>query len=89
MSASLPMGSKNAAAPKRYAVAIQLKRIASILKCLPIVGSAKLTDEPINGVRNALSVATISTLFLVEVLSMFVMLNVKRQGTVLSSQNCF
>jgi hypothetical protein len=65
MSASLPKGTKNIAADKRYAVATQPKSTASMANSLPMVGRAIFTEEPIKGVRKAVSVATSKAVLLV------------------------
>jgi len=58
ISAILPKGTKNMAAERRYAVATQPNKIASIANSLPMEGSAMLTEEPMKGVRKEDNVAT-------------------------------
>src|SRR5512136_146901 len=57
MSASLPKGTRNMAAARRYEVATQLSDTASIANSAPIEGRAMLIEEPIKGGRKAASVA--------------------------------
>jgi hypothetical protein len=64
MSASLPRGTKNIAANKRYAVTTQLNRKASMANSLPIVGRAMLTAEMSKGVIKAASVTMNKTALL-------------------------
>jgi hypothetical protein len=52
-----PKGSKNIAAARRYAVAIQPSDRALRESSLPIDGSAMLTEDDVNGVRNELIAA--------------------------------
>ena len=54
MSAILPNGTRNTAAARRYEVATQLSKIASIENSLPI------KEDPIKGVTNEATVATIN-----------------------------
>jgi len=72
ISATLPKGTTNVAAARRYAVATQPNEIASIANSLPIEGSAMLTEEPIKGAKKAPNVATIKAAFLFAALSTFV-----------------
>jgi hypothetical protein len=58
MSASLPSGTRNIAAARRYAVEIQLKVIASAENSLPIEGMAILMEVPMKGVRKEAVAAT-------------------------------
>ena len=51
MSASLPKGSMNMIAVRRYAVLIHPSVIASQSNSLPIVGSEMFTDELTKGMR--------------------------------------
>ena len=53
-----PEGTRNIAAARRYEVAIQFSRTASIENSFPILGSAIFTEELIKGVRKEASVAT-------------------------------
>ena len=64
MYAILPKGTRATAVAKRYEVATQLNKIASMANSFPIEGSAMLMDEPIKGARKELSVATSNTTFL-------------------------
>src|SRR5512146_1846178 len=57
MSASLPKGTRNMAADRRYAVGTQLMSTALIANSLPMAGSAILTEDTMNGVRKADRVA--------------------------------
>src|SRR5512136_1061977 len=57
MSASLPKGTRNMAAARRYEVATQLSDTASRANSSPIEGRAILIEEPIKGGRKAASVA--------------------------------
>ena len=59
MSANLPKGTRDTAAAKRYEVATQLNKTASVLNSFPMAGSAILTDEIINGVKKELNDAMI------------------------------
>src|SRR4030042_58375 len=58
MSASLPNGTRNTAAARRYEVTTQLKDTAVIENSSAIDGNATLMDDAMNGVRNELSMAT-------------------------------
>lgn len=64
MSEILPIGTRNAAAAKRYEKVTQPSKMACREKSLAIEGSATLTADPKNGVRNELMVATTITVFL-------------------------
>jgi hypothetical protein len=66
ISATLPNGTRNIAEAKRYAVATQLKEIASIKNSFPMEGSATLTDDTSKGVRKAATVVTSMVIFLVK-----------------------
>jgi len=65
MSPSLPLGTRNTATAKRYAVATHVNMTASICSSFPMTGSATFMDEPMKGVMNELSVAITSADFLV------------------------
>jgi hypothetical protein len=69
MSASLPNGTSEMAAAKRYAVATQLNNTASVWNSLPMTGNAMLIDEPMNGVMKELREAIINAVDLVALLS--------------------
>jgi hypothetical protein len=66
MSAILPNGTRNMAEAKRYAVATQLKKIASIENSFPMEGSATLTDDTSKGVRKAATVVISKVILLVK-----------------------
>ena len=58
ISASLPKGRRKRADDNIKLLITQLSSIASACRSFPIAGSARLTAEPRNGVRNAANVAT-------------------------------
>jgi hypothetical protein len=61
MSASLPIGTRNIAVDSKNAVVIHTRNMASISNSLSILGRARFTEEPMNGVRNDAMVDAIST----------------------------
>jgi hypothetical protein len=58
ISAILPKGTAKTAAANRYAVGIQLNKIASAPNSKPIEGRAILIADAIKGVKNEANVAT-------------------------------
>ncbi|OIP30742.1 MAG: hypothetical protein AUK23_08075 [Deltaproteobacteria bacterium CG2_30_43_15] len=77
ISAILPKGTRNITAAKRYAVATQLNKTASMANSFPIEGRAMLTEEPIKGVRKDARVATSKAELLSTPLSIFIFLDGK------------
>ena len=82
MSAIRPKGTKNMAADRRYAVATQPNKTASIANSLPMEGSAMLVEEPMKGTTNEVNVATSNAALLVAVSSID-SLHVRFLGTII------
>ena len=64
MSTILPKETRATAVAKRYEVATQLNKIASMANSFAIEGRAILMEEPIKGARKELNVTTSNTAFL-------------------------
>jgi len=64
------------AADKRYAVATQPNKTASMANSLPMEGSAMLTEEPMKGVSKEFNVATSKAALLVAVSSIVILFGI-------------